>query len=112
MSHYIIAGDAFEQAYDKLATTGWKLNLESAHRPGTQKAPNSKVKFTCSNCGQNAWGKPDLAILCKPCKVQMRDWQLKSYDRRDPYETDMRMWLAHICLMILPIMRQVRAYGP
>jgi len=73
MSHYVIAGGAFEQVYNKLATTGWKLNLESAHRPGSQKAPNSKVKFTCSSCGQNAWGKPDLAILCKPCRVQMRE---------------------------------------
>jgi hypothetical protein len=54
MSDYIIAGDAFEQSYDRLAATKWKLNLESAHRPGEQKGPSSKTKFTCSSCGQNA----------------------------------------------------------
>src|SRR5262245_41603292 len=67
MSDYIIPGGRFEQAYDKLATTGWKLNLQSAHRPGGQKAPNSKTKFTCVTCGQNVWGKPDAVVLCAAC---------------------------------------------
>jgi hypothetical protein len=73
MSHYIIGGGKFDQAFDKLKATGWKLNLQSAARPGPEKGRDSKTKFTCSSCGQNAWGKPDLAILCKPCKVQMRE---------------------------------------
>lgn len=30
------------------------------------KAKN-KVKYTCHSCGSNVWGKPNLAILCKPC---------------------------------------------
>ena len=30
-----------------------------------------KAKFTCLNCGQNAWGKPDLAITCTPCRIVM-----------------------------------------
>jgi len=71
MDHYIVAGGAFEQSYDRLAATNWKLNLESAHRPGEQKGPSSKTKFTCSSCRQNAWGKPDLAIICKPCGIEM-----------------------------------------
>src|SRR6516225_7001705 len=71
MSDYIIPGGTFEQSYDRLAETNWRLNLESAHRPGDQRGPNSKVKFTCSACGQNAWGKPDLAIVCKPCGIEM-----------------------------------------
>jgi hypothetical protein len=72
MSDYIIPGGTFEQSYDRLAETNWRLNLESAHRPGDQRGPNSKVKFTCSACGQNAWGKPDLAIVCEPCGIKMR----------------------------------------
>ena len=72
MMDYIIPGGRFEQTYEKLAGTGWRLNLQSAHRPGGQKAPNSKVKFTCANCQQNAWGKPDLAILCELCGAKMR----------------------------------------
>ena len=73
MSDYIIPDGPFTKSYAKLAKTGWKLNLQSAHRPGPEKGGNSKTKFTCSSCGQNAWGKPDLAILCKPCKLQMRE---------------------------------------
>ena len=32
VSHYILADDCFARAYSALATTGWKLNLESAAR--------------------------------------------------------------------------------
>ena len=71
MTHYIIPGGAFAQAFAKLAATGWKLNLQSAHRAGGKKAPNSKTKFTCPSCAQNAWGKPDLAISCTPCGLDM-----------------------------------------
>ena len=71
MSHYIIPGGPFAKAFAKLAATGWKLNLQSAHRPGAKGGTNSKTKFTCPACGQNAWGKPDLAIICKPCGADM-----------------------------------------
>jgi SprT-like family len=67
MSHYIIPGGPFVRSYDKLAATGWKLNLQSAPRPGGTKAPNSKVKFTCPKCGQNIWGKPDTDTACRVC---------------------------------------------
>jgi predicted SprT family Zn-dependent metalloprotease len=72
MSHYIIPGDVFEKAYKKLSATGWKLKLQSAHQRGDDRGRNSKTKFTCAKCRQNAWGKPDLAILCKPCRLEMR----------------------------------------
>ena len=71
MTHYIIPDAAFITAFAKLAATGWKLNLQSAHHAGGKKAPNSKVKFTCPSCAQNAWGKPDLAITCTPCGLDM-----------------------------------------
>jgi predicted SprT family Zn-dependent metalloprotease len=71
MSDYVIPGGPFTQAYAKLAATGWKLNLQSAHRAGPPKVADSKTKFTCAGCGQNAWGKPDLAIVCEPCGLKM-----------------------------------------
>jgi predicted SprT family Zn-dependent metalloprotease len=71
MMDYIIPDGPFTKAFAKLAATGWKLNLQSAHRPGAKGGVNSKTKFTCSSCGQNAWGKPDLAILCEPCGIKM-----------------------------------------
>jgi len=76
MMDYIIPDGPFTKSYAKLAARGWALNLQSAHRPGPKGGVNSKTKFTCSSCGQNAWGKPDLAILCKPCKIQMREPKL------------------------------------
>jgi hypothetical protein len=74
MSDYIIPDGPFTYAFAKLAKTGWALNLQSAHRPGLKGGANSKTKFTCSSCGQNAWGKPDLAIVCKPCGIEMRSY--------------------------------------
>jgi hypothetical protein len=72
MSDYIMPNSPFTRAYAKFAATGWGLNLQSAPRPGPKGTPNSKTKFSCSACGQNAWGKPDLEINCRPCGVQMR----------------------------------------
>jgi hypothetical protein len=72
MSDYIIPGGAFSQAYAKLAKTGWKLNLQSAPLRAPKGTPNSKTKFTCASCGQNAWDKPDLDINCRPCGIRMR----------------------------------------
>ncbi len=72
MTHYIIPNGPFAQSFVKLAATGWCLNLQSAPRSGGTKAPSSKTKFTCASCGQNAWGKPDLAIICEPCRTKMR----------------------------------------
>jgi hypothetical protein len=72
VTHYIIPGGPYAQAFAALAATGWKLNLQSAPHVGAPKAPPSKVKFSCPSCGQNAWGKPDLAITCTPCGLAMR----------------------------------------
>jgi hypothetical protein len=67
VSHYVITGGAFEQSYDRLAATEWRLNLESAQRPGDERGPNSKTKFTCPACARNVWRKPDTEVFCKPC---------------------------------------------
>ena len=71
MSHYIIPGGAYQQAFNELATSGWKLGIQSTIRPGGTKAPPSKVKFTCPACGWNVWGKPDTEVVHKPCAVVM-----------------------------------------
>jgi hypothetical protein len=71
MSHYVIDDGPFSQAFAELAATGWKLNLESAKRPGEVRAPNSKVKSTCPQCGGNGWAKPDFRLGCIACGVEM-----------------------------------------
>jgi len=71
MSHYIIPGGAFQNAFAALAAQGWRLNLQSTIYAGADKKLPSKLKFTCPECSQNAWGKPELAIRCDPCDVRM-----------------------------------------
>jgi hypothetical protein len=72
MSHYVMPGGLFADAFAALAATGWKLNLESAPHAGPDGGCKNKTKFTCASCGQNVWGKPDTAVTCTPCGVEMR----------------------------------------
>jgi predicted SprT family Zn-dependent metalloprotease len=83
MAHYVIPDGTFAKAFAELAASGWKLNLESAHRTGPNGGRRGKTKFTCPACGQNAWGKPDLAISCIPCTTQMmpESQDIQSYEQ-------------------------------
>jgi hypothetical protein len=67
MSDYVIPDGPFTKAFAKLAATGWKLNLQSAHRPGPKGGSTGKDPFRCPACGQKAWGKPKLDVTCTPC---------------------------------------------
>jgi hypothetical protein len=83
MSDYILPDGPFDCSYDRLAATGWKLNLQSAPRPGGTKVPNSKVKSTCPACGGNAWSKPNYQLACIACgNVPMAPEapEIQSYD--------------------------------
>jgi hypothetical protein len=80
MSHYIIPDGRFAKAYAKLAATGFQLHWQSipATKQGRAKK-SSKTKFTCPECGLNAWAKPDAHLICGEC-----------YDEGQ----------GHICLMV------------
>jgi len=69
VTHFVIKGGPYAQAYAKLAKTGLKLRWESpAPMAAEAKAKTeSKTKFTCPECGQNAWGKPDSVLICGVC---------------------------------------------
>jgi hypothetical protein len=56
------------------------VDLESARRPDERRGPSSKTKFTCSTCGQNAWGNRDLLI-----QVRHRHLQFSQIGGRQPY---------------------------
>lgn len=69
MSHYVIAGSRFEQAYAKLAATGWRLNLQSTPAPGP-KVKNEKNKTTliCPACNDRTWcSKRGKRWVCPDC---------------------------------------------
>jgi predicted SprT family Zn-dependent metalloprotease len=69
VTHYIVAGGPYSRAYAKLKATGFQLHWQSA--PHDQevrvKKAASKTKFTCPECGQNAWAKSDALLICGAC---------------------------------------------
>ena len=55
-------------AYAKLKARGFQLHWQSAPAGQQAKAKKaSKTKFTCPECGQNAWAKPDALLICGNC---------------------------------------------
>jgi hypothetical protein len=66
VTHYIIAEGRYAKAYAMLAATGFQLHWQSIPAVGSKKK-SSKRKFTCPDCGQNAWAKPDALLICGEC---------------------------------------------
>ena len=72
VSHYIIPGSRYSQAYARLAERGFQLHWQSAPERGIDRAKKaSKTKFTCPTCGRNAWAKPEAALVCGKCMAPM-----------------------------------------
>jgi predicted SprT family Zn-dependent metalloprotease len=72
MSDYIIPDGPFVRSYEKLAETGWRLNLQSAPHPNPTRAPKLKTKFSCeSDCGHNLWGKSSANPVCGFCLTRI-----------------------------------------
>ena len=44
------------------------IDPETTENPRSSK---SKAKFTCVNCGVNAWGKPSLNLVCGDCSLPL-----------------------------------------
>ena len=69
MTHYIIQGGPFQKACAKLLKDGFKLNWQSrpdAAGTAAKKKP-TRAKFTCPDCGMNAWAKPEAVLICGAC---------------------------------------------
>jgi SprT-like family len=66
-THYILPEGRFSGAYAVLAASGFKLHWQSSIVRGKDKAPPSKVKFTCPSCFSNVWGKPNTKVTCGVC---------------------------------------------
>lgn len=75
VSHYVADGGAFAKSCAGLLGHGFKLPYierwsEDDQKKAKKKA-ESKTKFTCEECDANAWGKPNLHIICGDCDVAM-----------------------------------------
>lgn len=72
VTHYIIPGGLFAQAYAEIARRGVRIAWESAPKTASAtKKAKSKTKFTCAMCGLNAWAKPDATLACSKCDLPM-----------------------------------------
>ena len=71
VSHTIIPGGAFETACKALLarpfSLDWQSNPAWGKRASSGKKRASKTKYTCPECDANAWGKPDLHLICGDC---------------------------------------------
>ncbi|HRD74685.1 MAG TPA: SprT-like domain-containing protein [Hyphomicrobiaceae bacterium] len=84
MTHIIVAGGAFDIACRKLLSDQFRIawydrltemsrvSEGGAENPGSLPAPSAgkRTKFTCPQCGSNAWGKPSLNLICGDCRVK------------------------------------------
>jgi hypothetical protein len=78
MSHYISATGLFAEVIDDLIRKGFRLNWESslpAAVPGVLRTKKmrdrSKIKFSCQDCGLNAWAKERARLDCGVCHSAM-----------------------------------------
>jgi ribosomal protein S27E len=83
MSHYIIAGGAFERAFDAMPAAchlPWTCGIDDEARGaggGEKKAKKAKkeqeaarkvkVKYSCPGCSLNVWGRAGLKLSCEDC---------------------------------------------
>jgi hypothetical protein len=73
VTHYIEHGGPFEEACRELIENGHEIRYVELSDPTVRKKKaESKSKYTCDQCDQNAWGKPDLKLRCDHCDVPMR----------------------------------------
>lgn len=68
VSHYIVSGGPFAQAFARLQAKGFELRWQPyADNRARQKKAASKTKYTCLNCEQNAWARPRASLICGMC---------------------------------------------
>jgi predicted SprT family Zn-dependent metalloprotease len=70
MTHFIMRGGPFDVTCRKLLKNGIRLEWQS-RESDELKPRESKKKYTCGNCGLNAWAKPDVLLGCINCQQEM-----------------------------------------
>jgi hypothetical protein len=66
ITHYILPEGRYAKADATLSDSGYQLHWQSIASVGSAKK-TSKRKFTCPECGQNAWAKPGARLICGGC---------------------------------------------
>lgn len=80
MTHYIVEDGLYKQAFNELMSKGFELkwgsqtaqiNAAAGKASVRAKKAASKTKYTCPDCGTNAWAKPDTKLQCGECILEM-----------------------------------------
>ena len=74
VTHFITPDGAFAaQVRDLIEKHGHTLNWhDRGHAIAEdEKKKKNKVKYTCPECGVNAWAKPDVSLICGACHAAM-----------------------------------------
>jgi len=73
VTHYIIDGGQFDISCKKFMSNGARLNWQSYNPEGRKKTAKkkNKIKYTCPSCNANAWGKPEINLMCGDCMEKM-----------------------------------------
>ena len=73
VSHYIETGGPFDRACAELEKSGFAVRYVElwGDEETRKKKAASKTKYTCPDCGLNAWGKPEIHLVCGDCDERM-----------------------------------------
>lgn len=72
MSDYVIEGGKFERKFKQLPEYMLLPLTGVIYGQKKKDKPKDKVKYTCPSCEINAWGKPELALLCGDCETPLQ----------------------------------------
>lgn len=70
VSHYIMEGGAYEDAFNKLQDDALPTLLADVWVKAPKKS-KPKTKYCCPSCDAAAWGKDGLLLRCGDCSVDM-----------------------------------------
>lgn len=72
MDHFIVEGGPFAVACAALLDNGFVLEYQSIRIEAAEKEKKkSKIKYSCPECEQNAWAKPEAKLICGECEKIM-----------------------------------------
>lgn len=92
MSDYVLPDGPFDRAF-KTMPKGCLLPWLSSAPPDKPKDSRGslRLKYTCPDCGINAWGKPGLGIRCVECEADLVPEVLDQVEADEPAERSMSL---------------------
>lgn len=75
MTHYVKPGGRFDRVAERLIAQGFALayveRTTKAEGKIALKKRQSKTRYQCGSCRQNAWAKPGANLICGTCHEQL-----------------------------------------